>query len=155
MDVFSRWGDGLRPLVWRPFSNFFQAYPMIGWLVVHPLWGLLLVGLGLLLLAGLWSAIARLTENFWLVLVRLPFRIMATLFSAVASLWSRQPQPSEAAKIHSMSGSDHPNRLTEIVARLEVLQEEQVALMQEMRTLLAAQSAESGSMVMNLPQKET
>lgn len=148
MDVLSRWGNGLHPPVWRPFSGFLEAYPLIGWLVAHPLWGLLAVGLGLLLLAGLWSAIARLTENFWLALVRLPFRLSAAAFSAVTSLWFRRGRPERGEP------RTDPNRLTEIVTRLDLLQQEQAALMQEMRTLLAAQSAKSGRMVVNLPKEE-
>ncbi|HEY9762947.1 MAG TPA: hypothetical protein V6D07_10500 [Trichocoleus sp.] len=156
MDVFSRWGNGLQPLVWRPFSDFFEAYPAIGWLVAHPLWGLLLVGLGLLLLAGLWNAIARLTENFWLALVRLPFRMTVALFSAITSLWFRwvQPNRGKPTKTQAIESNANSDRLTEIVTRLEALQGEQAALMQEMRTLLAAQSVKSGTMVVNLPPKE-
>jgi hypothetical protein len=105
-------------------------HPIVAWLVLHPLWGLSLLGVVLLLFAGLWSAIARLTEGFWLTLVRLPFQLITWLFVTTTGLLMRRwvkPAPTEAS----------PDRLVEIMTRLEALQTEQEDLLQEMRQLLA------------------
>jgi hypothetical protein len=126
----SPWAEGLQSTLLKPLQAWLLEHPLVAWLVLHPLWALALVGLSILLLAGLWSAIARLTEGFWLTLVRLPFQLITWLFTATTGLllqrWA-QASPPEA----------NSDRLGEIMARLETLQGEQDDLLQEMRQLLA------------------
>jgi thiol:disulfide interchange protein len=124
------WTEGLQSALLRPLQTWLLEHPLVAWLVLHPIWGLALLGVGLLLFAGLWSAIARLTEGFWLTLVRLPFQLVASVFAIITGLllrrWARANPEAEQA-----------NRLGEIIARLEDLQTEQDDLLQEMRQLLA------------------
>jgi hypothetical protein len=121
--------DALQSVLISPWQNWLSEHPIVAWLVMHPLWALALVGLGLLLFAGLWSAIARLTEGFWLMLVRLPFQLGGWFFLTSSSLlvnqWTKTSQP-----------VDPPNRLSEIITQLERLQAEQEGLLAEMRELL-------------------
>ncbi|MBD0267328.1 hypothetical protein [Pseudanabaena sp. FACHB-2040] len=105
----------------------------------HSLWVVAIAILALLLLAGLWSAVARLTENFWLSLVRLPFRVGLWGFLALSRLLRR---PTQSALVKPSEHSPEPDRPAEIVQRLEVLQQEQEALVRELRSLLAKQSQE-------------
>lgn len=124
------WTDSLQSVLVRPLQAWLMEHPVAAWLVLHPLWGLGLLGLAILLFAGLWSAIARLTEGFWLTLVRLPFQLLTWLFATTTGLLVRRwakTTPTEA----------NPDRLGEIMARLEALQTEQEDLLQEMRQLLA------------------
>lgn len=122
------WTDGLQSVLLNPVQTWLSEHPAVGWLVAHPLWGAGLLVLGILLLAGLWSAIARLTEGFWLTLVGLPFRLGGWLFTTVTGvLVQRWVKPTPQA---------NPDRLTEIVGRLEALQTEQEDLLAEMRQLL-------------------
>lgn len=129
-DTFTNpWAEGWQSVLLGPVQGWLAEHPLVGWLVGHPLWGLGLAVVGLLLFAGLWSAIARLTEGFWLSLVKLPFQLSAWVFAAVSGLLIRRwRQPDQ------IEGSG--DRLGEIVARLEVLQNEQETLLNEMRTLL-------------------
>ena len=124
------WTDGLQSALFKPIQSWLLEHPMVAWLVLHPLWSLALVGLAILLFAGLWSAVARLTEGFWLTLVRLPFQLVTWLFTTTTGLlvqrWAKAT-PQEPTS----------DRLGEIVARLESLQTEQEDLLQEMRQLLA------------------
>lgn len=116
-------------LLLRPLQGWLAEHPLMAWLVGHPLWALALAIVSLLLFAGLWSAIARLTEGFWLALVRLPFRLSSWIFAALSELLVRRwVKPSTV--------SDGSDRLGEIVARLETLQTEQESLLGEMRELL-------------------
>ena len=125
-DTFTNPWDSL---LLRPLQNWLMDHPVMGWLVGHPLWALGLAVVGLLLFAGLWSAIARLTEGFWLALVRLPFQLSGWIFGAVSGLLVRQwTKPAEPG--------DGGDRLEEIVARLKTLQTEQETLLEEMRELL-------------------
>ena len=113
----------------QPLQRWLSSHALLSWLVAHPLWLLVLVVVTILFLAGLWNAIARLTEGFWLTLVRLPFRISAWIFTTLAGglvrRWVKVTKP-EAG----------PDRLTEIMGRLEALQTEQDTLLQEMRQIL-------------------
>jgi hypothetical protein len=111
----------------RPLQQWLVAHPLVSWLWGHPLWTLAVVIAALLLFAGLWSAIARLTEGFWLGLVRLPFWLTGRLWGAVVGLLTQR-------RAHSAAVAE--DRLREIMGRLEVLQTEQEALLAEMRTLL-------------------
>ncbi|MGG6242252.1 hypothetical protein ACQ4N7_26860 [Nodosilinea sp. AN01ver1] len=135
-DTFTNsWSDAAQSALLRPVQNWLVEHPVMGWLVGHPLWTLGLSVIGLLLFAGLWSAIARLTEGFWLALVRLPFQLSGWIFGAVSGLlvrqWAKPPTP-----------GDGGDRLKEIVARLETLQTEQEALLGEMRELLGTRGGE-------------
>ncbi len=121
--------DALQSVLISPWQRWLAEHPLVAWLVMHPLWALALVGLGLLLFAGLWSAIARLTEGFWLTLVRLPFRLGGWLFVAIARLLLHRRN--KAAK-----PAESPNRLSDIMARLDQLQTEQAALLAEMHQLV-------------------
>jgi len=122
------WTDGLQSALLNPVQTWLAEHPLIAWLVAHPLWALGLLVLGILLLAGLWSAIARLTEGFWLTLVGLPFQLVSWLFTTVTRVLVRRwAKPVPQA---------HPDRLTEIIGRLETLQTEQEDLLAEMRQLL-------------------
>ncbi|HZG38008.1 MAG TPA: hypothetical protein VEZ50_04940 [Nodosilinea sp.] len=129
-DTFTNsWTDGLQSALLRPVQGWLAEHPWMSWLVGHPLWALALAGVVLLLFAGLWSAIARLTEGFWLSLVKLPFRLSGWIFGATAGLLVRRWTKPSA----SLEGSD---RVGEIMARLETLQTEQESLLEEMRELL-------------------
>ena len=128
-DTFTNaWGDAAQSALLRPVQSWLAEHPLMGWLAGHPLWVLGLVVVGLLLFAGLWSAIARLTEGFWLSLVKLPFRLSGWIFGAVSGLLVRQ-----WAKPAKLEAGD---RLSEIMGRLETLQTEQESLLEEMKGLL-------------------
>jgi len=126
----SSWTDGIQSVLLQPLQSWLGEHPVVAWLVLHPLWSLALLGLAILLFAGLWSAIARLTEGFWLALVQLPFRLVTWLFAGTTGLLVKR-------WVGSSGQEAGPDRLTEIVTRLEVLQTEQADLLQEMRQILA------------------
>ncbi|WOD38781.1 hypothetical protein [Nodosilinea sp. E11] len=127
--VINSWADGMQSVLLGPVQNWLAAHPLLSWLVGHPLVAGAVAGVALLLFAGLWSAIARLTEGFWLSLVKLPFQLSGWIFGALSGLLVRRwVKPSATAESR--------DRLSEIVARLEMLQTEQETLMAELRTLL-------------------
>lgn len=122
-------GNPWESLLVGPVQGWLAQHPLLGWLVGHPLWALGLAGVGLLLFAGLWSAIARLTEGFWLALVGLPLRLSTWIFASLSRLlvrrWTKPPALAESS-----------DRLDEILGRLATLQTEQETLLAEMREIL-------------------
>jgi hypothetical protein len=127
--VTNAWAEGWQSVLLGPVQSWLAEHPLVGWLVGHPLWALGLALVGLLLFAGLWSAIARLTEGFWLSLVKLPFRLSGWIFGAVSGLLVRRWAKPSATVAEA-------DRVSEIIGRLEVLQTEQESLLEEMRGLL-------------------
>lgn len=139
-DTFANnWVEATQSALLKPVQTWLGEHPLMAWLVAHPLWALALVVAGVLLLAGLWSAIARLTEGFWLTLVRLPFRLVAWVFAATSGVlvkrWAKSPGP--LPNTANTANTANADRLDEIVGRLDALQTEQETLLAEMKRLLA------------------
>lgn len=131
----------------RPFQEFLAAHPLLSWLLGHPLWGVGVALVSLLLGLGLLSAIARLTENFWLTLGQLPLRLVVWLFGAGMALlrrpWrSKTELAANSPKHLPENGADQADRAADIALRLEALQQEQTALLQELQALLAERPPE-------------
>jgi hypothetical protein len=95
----------------------------------------------LFLTAGLLRAIAHLTEQIWLFVLRLPLRFSQWLFNLSLSLIRMKPA-AQAAK--SESQLDSQQRLNQIMTRLEALQQEQDQLMRELKTILTLEQNYTG-----------
>jgi hypothetical protein len=157
--MFDRVFDS-RPLVERllepilaPLQGWLVVHPVWNWLLTHPLWLLGLMVLVLFLFAGLLGAIARLTEAVWLAILQAPLRLVQLLFVGVAKLLKMpftprvtratvSPSVSQIAAqpvSPTLSQPDAKERLTTILDRLDYLRQEQDELIQEVRSILAAQ----------------
>ncbi|HEY9663240.1 MAG TPA: hypothetical protein V6C65_32745, partial [Allocoleopsis sp.] len=106
------------------------------WFVSNPFWLLIAMLAALFLLSGLLRAIAGLTEKLWLTLLKLPFILVQTVWRSSLFLLLR---PFEKSTVASLTASPAPDRLTEILNRLEALRQEQDELLQEVRLLLTDQ----------------
>lgn len=146
------WAQGLNDRiaeqVWQlfiaPIQTWFDQHVWLEWLLQHPLWLLGLLGLAIFLFAGLIQAIGRLTENIWLTLLLLPFRLLKWLVKSLVWLGqlaiSGKPD-SDPAAIEVQSAAAHPeNRLQELLDRLDAIRIEEANLLQEVREILAAKA---------------
>ena len=125
--------NGLQTALMESLQRWLTSHPIVGWLIVHPLLTSGLLLLFLFLFWGLLSAIARLTEGLWLFIVRLPLRFVQWLFGLIA-----QGLTTPAARVIGRpSPKTNPDRLNQILARLEALNKEQDELMRELSKLLA------------------
>lgn len=129
--------DQLFSRVRLPIQDWLTTHPLWNWLLTHPLWLLGTVILLLFLLAGLLGAIASLTEKIWLFVLQAPIRLMQLIFLGTLKL----------LKIPFTSRTNSPKltqpnseRLAVILDRLEALKQEQDALMQEVRSIVANQN---------------
>jgi len=135
------------------FSQWLIAHPYLTWTIAHPL-----PGIGLLLLTifsawGLIKAIGRGIEQTWLFLLVTPFRLLQPIFRLMwnAIRWrslsfgeSRfgHNQPSdEQLSVRSLPNS--PERIDNIIDRLEILRQEQDALLRELSSLAGSASLKS------------
>ena len=119
-----------------PLQRWLTAHPAGYWLVSHPLWLVGLILIGLLLLSGLFGAIAQLTQKLWIFVLQAPLLLTRWIFAAIFQLlraifrWKGNAEkPVENAQ---------QQRLDEILSRLEVLKQEQDDLMKEVKAILTA-----------------
>lgn len=108
-------------------DQWLEAHWLVNVLVHHPL---LLFGLCLLLIflvSGALRAISRTSESLWILVLKWPFRVLGWLgFRSLA--WWRKSRRDESG-----------GRLQELLTRLEVLREEQDAIIAEVKTLVQKQ----------------
>lgn len=133
-----------------PVQDWLVQHPLWLWLFTHPLWLLGTILLALFLLAGLLQAIAGLTEQLWLGLLRLPILLVQALWQGSLFLLRRlvrQPSnqlmtkslvqfPTDQLALPTAQPTAKSDRLTEIVNRLEALRQEQDELLKEVKLLL-------------------
>lgn len=129
--------SGFWESITAPFQEWLSQYPVLVWLVGHPLWLLGAIVLVIFLLAGLLRAVASLTEKLWLALLRFPILLVQWLWQGSLFLLRRPFAPKPAIAQPRLLSS--PDRLTELLDRLESLRKEQDELMQEVKTILATQ----------------
>jgi hypothetical protein len=127
--------DRLLDSITAPVRDWLNAHPAGYWLVSHPLWLVGLVLISLLLLSGLFGAIAQLTQRLWIGILQAPLALARWIFTTVFHLFKGlfrwqgktiKPEP-----------SNQQERLTEILTRLEVLKQEQDELLKEVKDILA------------------
>ncbi len=130
--------NGLQAALMVSFQGWLATHPMVSWLVAHPFVAFGLLLFLLFLFWGLLSAIARLTEDLWLFIVRLPLKFVQWLFGLLAMALKL---PVARGNLGRASAKANPDRLTQILTRLEAIHQEQSELMQELSKLLAKEKA--------------
>ncbi|MBE9099135.1 hypothetical protein [Vacuolonema iberomarrocanum] len=96
----------------------------VNFLVHHPLVLLGVVLLIIFLVSGALRAISRTSESLWILVLKLPFRLLSWL-GIRSFVWWRKSQRNETG-----------DRLQELLTRLETLREEQDAILAEVKTLV-------------------
>lgn len=116
-----------------PVQDWLSRHPILLWLVIHPWWLLVAILVALFLLSGLLRAVAGLTEKLWLALLRLPILLGQWVWRGTLFLLRR---PFTKPVVLPVNPVNPPDRLTEVLDRLEVLRQEQDALLKEVKSLL-------------------
>lgn len=127
-----RFADSILDATTAPFRDWLANHPIVFWLVTHPLWLLGSLLLLLFFLSGLLGAVSQLTQNLWLAILNFPVRLSQWIWSRTFGLVRAIALPSPPTS----GSSPSQTRLTDILNRLDALQQEQDALLQELRTLL-------------------
>jgi len=109
------------------------GHPLVLWMVIHPIWSLVGLLVSLWIMLGLFQAIAHYIQQGWLFLLRAPYLLTRWLVTLVfVSLKTRSLRALPPAN----SSEAAPDRIVEILNRLEAIRQEEANLMQEMRSLL-------------------
>ncbi|MEM9217082.1 MAG: hypothetical protein AAGD25_22395 [Cyanobacteria bacterium P01_F01_bin.150] len=145
--------QNLHQMLWNPLKIWLGEHPLVYWFLSHPL---ILLGLSLLillLLAGLVSAIAQLTQNLWLRLLQLPVQLVRALGQAIAIGFQRllqyffkgltadesdEPVPTTESSVLLLSRNDSFSSYTNLQAllnRLERVRQEEAELIEQIKLL--------------------
>lgn len=140
--------SGLWDSFTAPIQDWLSQHPLFFWLATHPWWLVAATLAVLFLLSGLLRAIAGFTEQIWIALLRLPIVLISWLWQGTLLLLRRPFQakptvvPSHLGNTPLLSSqpSEQPDRLTQVLDRLETLRQEQDQLLQEIKALLQDRS---------------
>lgn len=156
--------ESIQNAIYAMVQDWLSHHPVLGWGMTHPLWAIASLLLILFLAWGLLGAIARLMETLWIELLRTPLKLsrwgvvrLRNLFRqstneppsilSVSELNASDTHPLHPKKLHSpvlkldesvldAQRNHQQPQLSEVVARLEQLQREQIQLLQDVRVML-------------------
>ncbi len=131
--------NGVVDALLSPVQDWLSQHPRIVWLLVNPGWLLVALVIALFLLSGLLRAMSSLTEKLWLGLLKLPIRLVQWIWQGSLFLLRRSAAETQSNLAQSSlirPSEPSPDRLTEVLDRLEMLRREQDELIQEMKSLL-------------------
>ena len=116
-------------------SIWLTQHPLIAWLVNHPLIAavasLITAILVVRLVLTIYRAIASTIDRMWLAILRSPFTILKFLFG-----WEAKPKniPSNTT-VTSYEVTNDPQKLQEIMTRLDLIQQQQQEIIRELALL--------------------
>lgn len=108
-------------------NDWLTEHPVIAWLVQHPLMTLLLIVVGIVLVWGLFQAVFRVIEQFWVAILKSPLFLGKTLLGLRAI---KSVEPVQRSGV----GSDS-EQVKQILARLDHIQQEQEKILRELAAL--------------------
>jgi ElaB/YqjD/DUF883 family membrane-anchored ribosome-binding protein len=110
-------------------SDWLTEHPVVAWIVQHPLLTLLLIVVGIVLLWGLFQAVFRVIEEFWVSILKSPLFLGKTLLGLRAMKSVDLGQPSGA-----FADADS-EQVRQILARLDLIQQKQEKILRELAAL--------------------
>ena len=126
------------------FSQWLIAHPYLAWILAHPLPGIGLLLLTIFSLWGLIKAIGRGIEQIWLFLLTTPFRLLQPIFGLMwSSIRGIGHNESSDRQLSLQSLPNKPQRIDDIINRLEILRQEQDALIRELSALAGSAALKS------------
>ncbi|MFN5857414.1 MAG: hypothetical protein ACK456_16225, partial [Pseudanabaenaceae cyanobacterium] len=119
--------DGIQASINSSLNNWIDQHPQIVWCINHPLQCLSIFLIGMVFFSGLLSALSKLTEKFWLLVLTYPSKILANIWVSISKSVNQD---------NGTQNTENQERITEILHRLEVIRQEQTLLSQELESRL-------------------
>ena len=139
IDRVASWDNSLLDRVGNSFSARIDVWlvnhPFLFWLVNHPIIslviGLISTVLIIRLLVTIYHGVASTIDRMWLWILRSPFLLLKLLFG-----WEVKPQENSAnATITNYEITNNPEKLAEILNRLEYIQQQQQQIVRDIALL--------------------
>ncbi|MBW4487139.1 MAG: hypothetical protein KME12_05050 [Trichocoleus desertorum ATA4-8-CV12] len=127
--------DAMQNALGGAMQQWMAEHQFWAWVLQHPFWSVGLLLVLLVLLQGLLSTIAQLIQQAGIGLLRSPWKLSQWLFGFSA----RSFQSALTAGDAKQGTDSKQQRLSEIVDRLEALKQEQDALLQEVKAIVASE----------------
>ena len=145
--------DAIKSAIYTTTKDWMDSHPVILWLVSHPLIGLAILLLFMLVVLGLFQALGGFFTEGWLFILQSPLKLIQGVFSvgsksvtnlggmAVNSLDSRNSGLNNNSALQQVRGVesnslDSQERLANILSRLEAIRQEQSQLLKEVSAIL-------------------
>ena len=127
--------DNISNSVGSRWNVWLLNHPFFAWLVNHPvislIGSLIVIVLTVRLLLTIYRAIANTIDRMWLWILRSPFLLLKLLFG-----WEVKPKTTAASTtITNYEVTNNPEQLQEIMARLDLIQQQQQQIIQELAQL--------------------
>jgi hypothetical protein len=124
--------EGIQSSINASLNSWIDNHPQLVWLINHPLQGLGMLILLLIMTSGLLGAISDITKKFWLSLFTFPLKIISDIWSTISNLLRNDNDGQK-----NISGeTEKQKRIAEILSRLEVNRKAESLLLQELNSLL-------------------
>jgi Fe2+ transport system protein B len=144
--------DAIKSAIYTTTTDWMDAHPVILWLVSHPLIGLAILLLFILIILGLFQALGSFFTEGWLLILQSPGKLIQKVFNVgsksisnlggvtVNSLASSNPglNNNSALQVRGVESNslDSQERLANILGRLEEIRHEQSQLLEEVSAIL-------------------
>jgi hypothetical protein len=130
MDFSDSFNRSVNDAIGTALHNWLQSHWPLNWMVAYPLASLGVAALGIILCWGLFGAIGRGVERFWIALLQTPFRWTNLLFQ---QLWVRRGGLAPR-------GSSRDQQIALLMQRLTASQREQAELLAQLSALMQESS---------------
>ena len=128
------------------FTQWLTAHAYLAWIISHPLPSLGLLLLAIFSLWGLFKAIGRGIEQIWLFLLTTPFKLLQPIlrltWRSIQGGFGHTNFSGEQLDAKTISHS-HSERIERIIARLQILSQEQENLLGELSKLMNSTTIKS------------
>jgi hypothetical protein len=122
--------EGTQKAVEGMIHTWMKNHPVWAWFASHPLISVGVVLVAFFLLRGLIGAIAHFVEQLWIVILRLPMKLLNWLLNSSLGTLRKSAEPSLPQR------SSQQQELAMILDRLEAIQLEQDELLKQVKTIL-------------------
>ncbi len=136
-DLTSSIADAIQTELSSTIQNWGAEHPVIYWTIYHPLQALALFLFIIFIFQNLFKLINRLIIVAWLAVLKLPFNISYYLFKVLKNNANKE-RFSDVEETVSLVSSAQQIQLSEILQRLETINQEQNQLLQQIIKILGS-----------------
>ena len=122
--------DSVKEALMGIVTDWLADHPRIAWIIANPLPAVILCIVILILFWGFIRMIFRLSERLWIFIFQAPIKLFKLIFRYISLSFKQFSIPLYQRQ------QERDQRLSDILARLELLREEQETLLLELRDLI-------------------
>ncbi len=131
-------------------NHWLEQHPVMFWMVEHPIISIVAILIGIILFSRLLSAIAYLIDKVWLWIIKAPWLLIKSIFGIKKKI------PEEVGNTINYEIATNPEQLTEIVRKLERIEQQQQQILQDIASLKGqTKVTDAQKSVLTLPEENS